>query len=366
MTFQKKTIQRFMTLGALVSATALSLSMTACDDGGDADGGAGMGGMATGGTTSGAGGSGTGGGTASGGTGGEAPAADDIVDIASANEDFSILVAAVAKAGLVEALRGDDLTVFAPTNEAFEALFEAIGVEGIDDLSAEQLKPILLYHVVGSVVNADAATDLAEGAGEFDALGGNVKIAVGDDGLLLDGVATVTTPNIEASNGLIHVIDAVLLPSITDIVVSNEEFSGLASLVVAADGDADSAPKVGTALDAAPADEDSEGYTLFAPSNDAVAALLESLGDDAPSGQALTDILLYHVHGERVLAATALTLESAAVPTLLADASITVDGGDGVTIAEGANGTAEVEIIDILAENGVIHVISDVLLPPSP
>lgn len=363
MTFQKKTIRRFMTLGALVSATALSLSMTACDDGGDADGGAGMGGAETGGTTGSGGGSTTGGSAATGGTGGEAPAADDIVDIASDNEDFSILVAAVTKAGLVEALRGDDLTVFAPTNAAFEALFEAIGVDGIDDLSAEQLRPILLYHVVAGVVDSTAATDIAEDEGQFGALGGTVKIAVEDGGLVLDGGATVTTADVEASNGLIHIIDAVLLPSITDIVVSNEEFESLKTLVLAADGAEGTDPKVAELLDAPNATAETEGkFTLFAPSNEAVGAVPP---EAVPSGQNLTTLLAYHVIDGQVLAAAALEIGANTSQPTRAGESFTISGGSGVSIAEGIGGVSNVVITDILAENGVIHVIDKVLLPPS-
>jgi transforming growth factor-beta-induced protein len=134
-------------------------------------------------------------------------AAGTVVDIAVANPDFSILVEAVTKAGLAGALSADGpFTVFAPTNEAFNALFKQLGVSGVKDLTAEQLKPILTYHVVsGKVMSTDLTnTSVATLNGQ--------KIKVD----LTNGVkineSKVTKADISGTNGVVHVIDRVLLP----------------------------------------------------------------------------------------------------------------------------------------------------------
>lgn len=131
-----------------------------------------------------------------------------VVNIAIDNANFSTLVSAVVKAGLVDALSGPGpLTVFAPTNAAFDDLFTALGVSGIEDLTAEQLIPILTYHVVeGNVLS----TDLANGM--VPTLSGENKIAID----LTSGVkindSNVVAANIQGANGVVHVIDKVLIP----------------------------------------------------------------------------------------------------------------------------------------------------------
>ncbi len=131
-----------------------------------------------------------------------------VVEIAVSNPDFSILVDAVKKAGLVEALSAEGpFTVFAPTNEAFKSLFGQLGVSGIEDLSAEQLAPILTYHVVSGKV---MSTDLSNST--VATLNGK-KISVDlSDGVKIND-SKVVAANITGKNGVIHVIDRVLLPN---------------------------------------------------------------------------------------------------------------------------------------------------------
>lgn len=143
---------------------------------------------------------------------------DTIVDVAAGNEDFSTLVAAVQAAGLEDALADPEatLTVFAPTNAAFEAALAALGLTAEELLAdTETLTTILTYHVIGEVVTS---SDIA-GAGveeiPVEPLSGEpLTVTVGDDGTVgfADQTAVVTMADIEASNGVIHVIDAVLLP----------------------------------------------------------------------------------------------------------------------------------------------------------
>lgn len=131
-----------------------------------------------------------------------------VVDIAIANENFSTLVSAVVKAGLVDALSAEGpFTIFAPTNAAFAALFTDLGVSGIDDLTAEQLLPILTYHVVSGNV---LSTDLSNG--EVSTLNENSNITVDlSSGVMIDE-SNVVAADVQGANGVVHVIDKVLLP----------------------------------------------------------------------------------------------------------------------------------------------------------
>lgn len=134
----------------------------------------------------------------------------NVVDIAISNPDFSILVEAVVKAGLVDALSAEGpFTVFAPTNAAFEALFADLGVSGIADLTAEQLTPILLYHVVADNVRSSEVS-----AGEVPTLNteSTITVSIMDGKVMLDGNATVIAVDVQGSNGVVHVIDNVILP----------------------------------------------------------------------------------------------------------------------------------------------------------
>lgn len=134
-----------------------------------------------------------------------------VVDLAMGNEDFSTLVAAVSAAGLAETLSGEGpFTIFAPTNDAFAAALEALGISA-EDLLADTgtLTNILLYHVVaGKVMAADVAS--LEAATTLQ--GADIAITVTDDGVFLNDSIQVTTTDLEATNGVIHVIDGVLLP----------------------------------------------------------------------------------------------------------------------------------------------------------
>ena len=133
-----------------------------------------------------------------------------IVEIASNDARFSILVDAVVKAELVDALSADGpYTVFAPTNDAFEDLFASLGVNGIDDLTKEQLTPILLYHVVDGKV---MAADVVKVESAETLLEKPVKVLV-EDGTVMINNAKVIKADVECTNGVIHVIDTVLIPA---------------------------------------------------------------------------------------------------------------------------------------------------------
>ena len=145
----------------------------------------------------------------------ETPAPKNIVQIAQSDENFSILVQAVVRAGLVDELSADGpLTVFPPTNAAFVALLEELDADSLDDIDNETLISVLKYHVVSGKVLAGDLSDeqevapiLGDQTFTIDLTGG-AKIVDAND-----RVANITTTDIEASNGVIHVIDKVILPS---------------------------------------------------------------------------------------------------------------------------------------------------------
>lgn len=278
------------------------------------------------------------------------PMEQTIVDIAVGNADFSILVDALSKAGLVDALNGTgSFTVFAPTNAAFQNLFTALGVTGVEDLSAEALTPILLYHVIGSEVKS---TQLSNGYVEtlstFTPGDHAIKLLVDlESGVQINGMSNVTSADIMASNGVIHIIDEVLLPpTVVDIAIANPSFTHLVAAVVKAD-----------LVNALMADGP---FTVFAPTDAAFEALFTELGvtgiEDL-SAETLTPILLYHVVSGNVRAADVST---GMVPTLNTEAELDINAdGSGVMI----NGSTNVIVTDVQGKNGVVHVIDKVLLP---
>jgi uncharacterized surface protein with fasciclin (FAS1) repeats len=140
-----------------------------------------------------------------------------VVDIAMSSEDFSTLVAALAAADLVEVLQGEGpFTVFAPTNAAFDAALADLGITAEELLASDELAGILTYHVVpGTLMAADvlAAVDAGMGTATVESVNGApITVSVVDGSVVLDGTATVTAVDLGAGNGVVHVIDAVILP----------------------------------------------------------------------------------------------------------------------------------------------------------
>lgn len=142
---------------------------------------------------------------------------DTVVDIATSNEDFSTLVAAVVEADLVGVLSSEGpFTVFAPTNDAFAAALEALGISAEELLASPDLGAILTYHVVaGNLLAADVLAAIEAGGGSVmveTVNGASITVEVVDGNVVIDGTATVVMTDLVAGNGVVHVIDAVLLP----------------------------------------------------------------------------------------------------------------------------------------------------------
>lgn len=281
------------------------------------------------------------------------PELADIVDTAVADGRFTTLVAAVEAAGLVETLKGEGpFTVFAPTDDAFAALPEGTVESLLLPENKQQLTDILLYHVVSGKVMAADVTGLESAA---TVLGKDIAIKV-DMGNVYINEAKVIITDIETSNGVIHVIDAVLLPpsdeaaesnTIVDVAVADGRFTTLVAAVQAAG-------LVETLSGEGP-------FTVFAPTDEAFAALPAGTVESLllpENKQQLTDILTYHVVSGKVMAADVVNLTSA--PTVLGK-DITITVKDGKVFL---NDTVQVIITDVEASNGVIHVIDAVLLPP--
>lgn len=312
----------------------------------------------------------------------EAPAAEepatealDIVDTAIAAGNFTTLVAAVEAAGLVDTLKGEGpFTVFAPTDDAFAALPEGTVEALLADPSGD-LTQILLYHVIAGKV---MAADVSDGLEAATVQGAPVTFAASADGVTINGANIVAT-DIEASNGVIHVIDAVLLPpaaEAADAAMDAEatpapteepaeeaaEMGEMADIVDTAVAAGNFTTLVAAVQAAGLVDTlKGEGpFTVFAPTDEAFAALPEGAIDSLladPTG-ALTDILLYHVVAGKVMAADVVGMDGAMVETVGGKSfTVSVDG-DTVKIDD-----ATVVVTDIETSNGVIHVIDSVLTP---
>ena len=267
----------------------------------------------------------------------------DIVDIAAADGRFTTLVAAVEAAGLAETLKGEGpFTVFAPTDDAFAKLPAGTVEDLLKPENKQQLADILLYHVLPGKVMSAAVTD---GLITDSALGTSVFFKL-DMGKAFINEAQIVITDIEASNGVIHMIDTVLLPKdIVDAAVFNK-FDTLAAALQAAQ-------LVDTLKGDGP-------FTVFAPTDEAFAALPEGTLASLllpENKQTLTNILLYHVVGARLLAEDVVKLESA--ETVLGK-SVSIKVEDGKVYVN----DAQVIVTDIKTTNGVIHVINAVILPP--
>lgn len=296
--------------------------------------------------------------------------AGTIVDIAVSNPDFSTLVAAVLKTNLAGFLSKADLkaTVFAPNNAAFAALpapfNNAQNIGAITDPGQIKfLAQVIKYHVA---LGARTATQLTNGAYntyKTAATPNDNSIYVGRSiagDVYINGVSKVIAANIQADNGIIHVIDKVLFfptQDVAQIAIKNGNFTALVAAL----------RKTGLAnVFTSP----TTNATVFAPTDAAFAALPAPLNNaanigsitDAATINTLRNVLLYHVVGARVFSVD--LREGLAAPTLLAGKSVKISLAGGATVKGDANSAAsKIVLTDLLARNGAIHVIDQVLLP---
>ena len=277
-----------------------------------------------------------------------------ITDIVNTNSNFTILRAAVVKAGLADALRSGTLTVFAPTDQAFR---EA-GIQNVDNLTAAQLTPILQYHVLSTRVpaanlqtaNSVPTQTLLTGAN------GVAYVTKTSSGSVSVNGKRVTTADIAADNGVVHIIDGVLMPPSTNAVALLVSDPANYSLLTTA------VTRAGLATGLA----STTGVTILAPNNAAFAAeniTLATINTLTPAQ--LTRILQYHIIPA---IAFSTNVPSGPVPTSLTGATLTgAVSGTSVTFTGAGNGgrVSTVTSANNLTTGGVVvHVINRILLPP--
>jgi len=284
----------------------------------------------------------------------EAVPTKNIATLVTENANLTLLRAAVVRAGLVETLSGQGtFTVFAPDNTAFAAA--GLGTEAaINAVPEATLRQILLYHVLiqeyASGIIPSATTELATAA---DA---RVYVTKNSNGVFVNGAA-VTTADIDAQNGVVHVINKVLMPppgNLVQLAQANPNLSFLVAAVVrASQGTTNVA---GVLSGAGP-------FTVFAPTNTAFQnagfPTIESIQQADPN--TLASILTYHVIAARVFSSD---LTEGAKPATVNGATVTITLAGGAKVKGNANTTASnITATNIVASNGVVHVIDAVLLP---
>lgn len=288
------------------------------------------------------------------------PAAGNIVAVAQSN-GLNALAAAATKANLVTTLSDPvaNLTVFAPTDAAFGALATKLGFADatamVTALPSSALASILSYHVLAG--KKDAATLVAGGATQptlysFGGAPTSLKLTTTSGVAITDAALTdarVTTADVPASNGVVHVVDKVLVPPGVLNVVQMAQANPIFSTLVGAVGTAGLA---NTLSGAGP-------FTVFAPTNDAFAAIQSTVA--GLTTEQLTSVLTYHVLPQQVLAADIPF--GTPVPTGLAGQSLTINAGTPPTVTDTTATPANVVATDVRASNGVIHVIGKVLIP---
>jgi transforming growth factor-beta-induced protein len=298
-----------------------------------------------------------------------------IVEPAYFNKNFSTLTEAVVKAGVLGTLTDPsaNLTLFAPDNAAFEAA----GITSLDGLTANDLVPVLTYHVIGAEVFADG---LPATGSAVTTLGGDFYLSINSSGVFINGLtkvtgATLSGQALDYDNGVVHLINRTLIPpskNIVEIAVaasqasSGAEFGQLVAALTAVENDASTANLITVLSGTGP-------FTVFAPTDAAFAALYAKAGVADFSALVaavgigtIEAVLKYHVVGARVFSSDLPNLTSSTVATLGGNITLNL-GSLSITDTDAALGlgTADATIVstDIAGTNGVIHVINQVLLP---
>ncbi len=285
-----------------------------------------------------------------------------VVDIATSDDNFSTLVAALTREDLTTDFTGiltgeGPFTVFAPTNDAFDALFVELGVASLDEIDAATLDSVLQMHVIRGRVMSE---DLSEGLTTLTLLGQVLTFSVEDGASIIDPtgrVSNITDVDMEAQNGVVHAIDTVLLhgmvpETVVDIVTANNDFSTLVSALTREDLTTDFIDVLS-----------GEGpFTVFAPTNAAFEDLFEELGvaslDDIDA-VTLENVLQMHVLSGLVMSAD--ITEGLTAETLLGQ-ELTFSLVDGATITDPNGRVSNITEVDIEAQNGVVHVVDTVIL----
>eukprot|EP01084_Bolivina_argentea_P184432 318078_1 len=285
------------------------------------------------------------------------------MDVAASFDDFSLLVAAVHRANLTDEFLGDGpFTVFAPHNDAFEDLMNKLHITMDDLLNLPNLHEVLLYHVVPDYMTYSQLTQSQNGSTLSTLQGDAIQIFhIDSETVLMDpqgSVAMIDPSDVRAQNGIVHVIDTVMLPlfeSIAHIATALDAFSILVSAI-------HKAGLAGAMISPGP-------FTVFAPTNDAFHALATTLGitvDDLLELDILRKVVLYHVvSSEQYNTPNLIEFAEDNTPIYTMNGqSLSPKVVNGDVVLLGADGAESLIIIaDVYAKNGVAHVIDRVLLP---
>ena len=290
------------------------------------------------------------------------PTTNNIVDVAVGSENLSTLVAALERADLVTTLANQGpFTVLAPSNEAFNTFFSDNGFSNLDDVPVDVLNNILRNHVIGGrLESTDLTTGYASTFATTSASDASMSIFIDtSNGVTFNGVSSVTNANIEADNGIVHLVDAVIgLPSVVTFAVADPTFSTLVAALTRDDLTTDFVGVLSTATGTSPAP-----FTVFAPTNDAFGSLLSELGIagladiDEPTLEA---VLKNHVVAGANVFDTDLT-DNLTITTLGGDITANVTGG--VTLTDANGRVSDIITTNVKANNGIIHAINKVILP---
>ena len=266
-------------------------------------------------------------------------------EIISESPDHNTLEQVLIDTGLDQVLNDGNFTVFAPTDDAFEQV-------DLSGLSNDQLTNVLLNHVVnGTAMASDLSNTYldTEAVENFTGDNNSLSLLINVDGeVTLNGAATVTTPDQEASNGVVHITDAVIpMPDITTFAAADPQLETLLTALTR-DDQPDFVSTLGTAADMNPAP-----FTVFAPTNDAFVDVLVELGVDSLDdidGSTLESALNFHVvPGANI---TASDLSTGTATTLEGDVDI---NAENATITDANGRVSNITFTDIQTTNGVIH-----------
>jgi len=300
------------------------------------------------------------------------PMQQNIVEIASSTDGLELLVEALtlADGDLVNVLQGPGpFTVLAPTNAAFTAFLATTPYSSLAEVPTDVLSQVLLNHVIMADVMSSAligSTGYAPGSAT-NANAQNISLYFdGTNGVRFNNVATVTTPDVDASNGTIHIVNAVIgLPNIVELVAWNDsKFSSLVVALGAADDDGMGNSLIDTLSGDGP-------FTVLAPDNDAFDTFLTNLGIaiGAVPTDALRELLLNHVIGGGIIAENLVDLNTAG--TYYSNTSATAPGDNPMSIYFDAtdgvrfNDVSSVFQADVVGTNGVIHGVDAVIGIPT-
>ena len=292
------------------------------------------------------------------------PELGTIVEIAIDTPDLSNLVAALGAADgdLVTTLSGGEFTVLAPTNAAFELFLSENGFATLGDVPTDLLANILLNHVIaGSVSSTDLAT-LGAGYSTTNATnadGDNLSLYFNtSDGVVFNGISSVTAADVTASNGVVHVVDAVIgLPTVVTFAAADPTFGTLVAALTQEGLETDFLSVLSSSDTLAP-------FTVFAPTNAAFGDLLSELGFD--SLDSITPALLESVLKMHVIASAnvrSTDLEEAMVGVPLSGENITFSLITEPNITDPNDRVSNIIVVDVQAMNGVVHAVDKVILP---